>query len=174
MEQGTYSLPDVVADRADGGEAESSGIGKIPVEVAPAGVHGAGVAAAHGDDDIGGPDLVAGQRLGELAGQVEADLGHGLDDGGVDLAGGLGPGGGHADLPGGLVVEQGGGHLGPAGIVDADEEHVRDAGHGGRLSPCGRGTVTPAASARLPGYSARMIATARAPPMTWAPMKAGA
>ena len=41
-------MVDVVADGADGGQ--------VPVFVA-------GVAAAHGDDDVGGLDLVAGQRL---------------------------------------------------------------------------------------------------------------
>ncbi len=35
------------------------------------------------------------------------------------------------DLPGGVVVEQGGGHLGPSGIVDADEEDFGGAGDNG-------------------------------------------
>jgi hypothetical protein len=41
--------------------------------------------AAHGDHDIGGLHFAGGQRLGELGKDVEPDLGHGLDDGGVEL-----------------------------------------------------------------------------------------
>ena len=82
------------------------------------------------DDDIGGLDLVAGEGLGVLAGDVQADLGHRGDNGGVELAGGLGSGRGDPDTPGGLVVQQRGGHLGAARVVRADEEHSWDVGHG--------------------------------------------
>jgi hypothetical protein len=37
-----------------------TGFGEFPVEVALAGEDGAGVAAAHGDDDVGGFDDVGG------------------------------------------------------------------------------------------------------------------
>jgi hypothetical protein len=74
---------DLVADAADGLDGLPGRVGQVPVEIALAGVDGAGVAAAHGDDDGGGLDLVAGQRLGELSREIQADLGHGLDDGRV-------------------------------------------------------------------------------------------
>src|SRR5262245_39963216 len=88
-EQLPYPPADLVADRADGTEAEACRIGKVPVEVALAGVDGAGVAAAHGDHHVGGPHLVGRHWLGVLAGDVEADLRHRLDDRGVELVGGL-------------------------------------------------------------------------------------
>ena len=68
----------------------AGGVVELPVLVALAGVEGAGVAAAHGDDDIGGTDDLVGPGLGELVGDVDADLGHGGDGGGVDLRAGLG------------------------------------------------------------------------------------
>ena len=80
---------DFIADRPDGGQVQAGRVGEVPVEVALAGIDRAGVAAAHGDHDVGGLDFAGGQRLGELVGDVESDLGHGLDDGGVELVGGL-------------------------------------------------------------------------------------
>ncbi|OKI48893.1 hypothetical protein A6A27_36370 [Micromonospora sp. CB01531] len=44
---------DLVADRADGFDALADGVFELPVLVALAGEDGAGVAAAHGDDDVG-------------------------------------------------------------------------------------------------------------------------
>jgi hypothetical protein len=81
----------------------------------------AGVAAAHGDHHVSGLRFAGGQRFGELAGDVQADLGHGRHDGRVELGGGLGSGRGDPDPPGRFLVEQRGGHLGPAGVVGADE-----------------------------------------------------
>src|SRR4051794_2744360 len=43
---------DLVADRADGGDAEAGGVVEFPVLVAFAGEDRAGVAAPHGDDDV--------------------------------------------------------------------------------------------------------------------------
>ena len=48
---------------------------QLPVEVALAGVDGAGVTAAHGHDDVGRPGGLVGEGLGELLGDVEAPLG---------------------------------------------------------------------------------------------------
>jgi hypothetical protein len=118
-----------VADGADGVEGEAGRVREVPVLVALAGVDGAGVATAHGDDDTGGLDLSSGQRFGELARDVEADLGHGGDHGGVEFAGGLGACGGDEDAAGGVVAEECGGHLGPAGVVGADEQDFGDVGH---------------------------------------------
>jgi hypothetical protein len=63
--------------------------GRTDVRSRPAGADRADVPAAHGDNDIGRLDLLGGEPFGDLAGDVDADLGHGPDDGGVELAGGL-------------------------------------------------------------------------------------
>jgi hypothetical protein len=52
---------DLVADRPHGLDALASGVGEGPVLVARAGEDRAGVAAAHGDDDVGGLDGVGGE-----------------------------------------------------------------------------------------------------------------
>ena len=77
VEQGADAGGDVVAD---GFDALGRGEGRVsdrPVLVADAGDDRAHVAAAHGDDDIGGADRLVGKRLGEpLGGGVLAlDLG---------------------------------------------------------------------------------------------------
>lgn len=59
-----------------------------PVEVVLAGVEGAGVAAAHGDNVVGGADDVVGEGLGEVLGQVPAAGGDQGRDGGIDLGAG--------------------------------------------------------------------------------------
>ena len=102
-----------------------------PVEVALAGEDRAGVAAAHGDDDVGGLDGVGGEQLGTLGGDVDADLGHGLADGRVDRSAGADPAERTSTAAGGVVVEEGGGHLGAAGVVHADEQHRRGGCHQG-------------------------------------------
>ena len=57
-------------------------------------------------------------------------LGHGGDDSGVELAGGLGSGGGDLDAARCLAGEYGAGHLGPASVVRADEQHAGDVVRG--------------------------------------------
>ena len=57
---------DVVADGSDGGDVLAGGVVERPVFVALAGEDRAGVAAAHGDDDVGGLDDLVGPGLGEL------------------------------------------------------------------------------------------------------------
>src|SRR5690606_28325554 len=110
-EQGPDAGVDLVADGSDVVGGPVGRVGQLPVQVALAGVDGAGVAAAHGDHDVGGADGVVGEGLGELFRQVQPDLGHHLVDGGVDPVGGCGAGGADADAAPGVVVEQGGGHL---------------------------------------------------------------
>ena len=124
---------DLVADRAHGVDALAGGVVELPVLVALAGEDRAGVAAAHGDHDVGRPDggLVEPLRVGAARREVDADLGHGLDDGGVDVVGRGGAGGADHDAVAGVVGEQRGGHLGAAGVVDADEQ---DLGAGGQAS----------------------------------------
>ena len=112
----------------------------LPVLVALARVDGAGVAAAHGDDDVGGADDVVGERLGERGGDVDPEFGHGGDARRRSMAAaGLGAGG--ADVHPALAAQcwsRAGGHLGAAGVVHADEQHL---GHlAGRPRPStGRG-----------------------------------
>ena len=69
--------------------------------------------------------------FGTSADDVYADLCHRLDDGGVDRVGGGGAG--RADLYSvpGEVGQERGGHLGAAGVVDADEQHRHGVVWGG-------------------------------------------
>src|SRR5690625_1517089 len=96
---------DLVADRSYVGDRLACGVVELPVEVLPAGVDRAGVATAHGDDDVGGAYDVVGQRFGELLGDVETHLGHGCDDGGVELVGGLRAGRAYVNTALRVVVE---------------------------------------------------------------------
>jgi len=61
---------------------------------------------------------------GQRAVEVDADLGHGGSDGGVDLVGRGGSGGADIDPACGMVLQKGGGHLRTAGVVHADEQHL--------------------------------------------------
>ena len=65
--------------------------------------------------------------LGNSLGDVDADLGHGRDGGGVDLDAGFGAAGPGDGAVAGEVVEPAEGHLGAAGVVDAQEQHDRGA-----------------------------------------------
>src|SRR5690606_32324297 len=89
------------------------------------------VAAAHGDDDVGGLDGVGGEDLGLLGADVDAVFEHGVDGDGVDLVGGGGAGGPDLDGSAGQGAQVPGGHLGAAGVVDADEQGGRLRGGGG-------------------------------------------
>ena len=87
-EQAADPALDLVADRAHRLDALARRVLELPVEVALAREDRAGVAAAHGDDDVGGLDGVGREHLRALVGDVDADLGHGLDGGRVDLVAG--------------------------------------------------------------------------------------
>jgi len=126
-EEGADAVGDVVADGADGVEVLAGGVVELPVFVAFAGEVGAGVAAAHGDHDVGGADDLVGPGLGVFAGDVDADLGHGGDGGRVDLAAGFGAAGPGDRFAAGEVVEPAEGHLGATGVVDAEEQDDGDA-----------------------------------------------
>src|SRR6266581_1511602 len=84
-EQLAYPAFDLVAHGPDGFEALAGGVVEVPVEVPLAGEDRAGVAAAHGDHDIGGADHLVGPGFGELAGDVDAPFSHRGDGGRVDL-----------------------------------------------------------------------------------------
>ena len=112
-DEGLDASVDFVADGADGVDPLSGGVVEFPVEVAFAGVEGAFVAAAHGDDDVAGVHGGVGELLwcGAIGGQVDAEFAHGVDDGGVDGVGGCGAGGANRDLIAGVMGEQRGSHL---------------------------------------------------------------
>ena len=93
VEQAADPLFDVVTDRTDRVDRLSGGVGQNPFLIAFTGKGRASVAAAHRHDDVGGLDDLVGPRLGELAGDVDADVGHRGDGGGVDLVAGFGPAG---------------------------------------------------------------------------------
>ena len=101
------------------------GVVERPVLVALAGEDRAGVAAAHGDHDVGGLDDLVGPGLGVLPGDVDAALGHGRDRGGVHLVAGFGPTGPGQRGVAGVVLEEAEGHLGPTRVVGAEEQHDR-------------------------------------------------
>src|ERR1019366_685594 len=127
-EQGRDAGLDVVADRPDHLDGLAGGVGDFPVFVPFAGEDRTGVTAAHRDDHIGGADDVVGQGFGEGFGELDPPFGQRLDGQGADLLVGLRAGGTDVDLLGGQVLGQGCGHLGAAGVVDTDEQDLRDAG----------------------------------------------
>src|SRR5690606_525668 len=90
---------------------------------------------------------------------VDAFLGHGLDGDRVDLVARLGAPGADVDRAVGEGAGVAGGHLGAAGVVDADEEDDGLVGHQGSVLVVVRGnrSVT--------------IARPMAPPISWAQMK---
>ena len=134
-EQRSHSPVDLVANRPDLLQGLAGGVGQLPIEVSLAGIYGTRVAATHRDNDIGGLDGLVGERLGKLMKQIDADLGHGPTDAGVDLFGWSGTRGTYVDTSLRGPMEQGRRHLGTAGIVDADEQHLGDVRHDYFLSP---------------------------------------
>ncbi len=99
----------------------AGGVVEDPFLIAFAGDDGAAVAAAHGDDDVGGADDLVGPRLGLLAGDVDAPFGHGRDGGGVDGDGGFGAAGPGDGTVAGEVLEEPECHVATAGVVHAQE-----------------------------------------------------
>jgi hypothetical protein len=86
---------------------------------------GQGIAAAHGDHDVGGADGFVGPGFGEFVGDVDASFGHGGDCGGVDLGSGFGSARPCDGKLAGQSVKESEGHLGPAGLVGAQEQYGR-------------------------------------------------
>src|SRR5581483_196128 len=88
-QQDADTLLDLVADGADGVDALAGRVVEGPVLVARARHVGAGVATAHGDDDVGLAQHGVGPSFGVLGRDVDADFAHRLDRSRVDLIGGL-------------------------------------------------------------------------------------
>lgn len=84
VEQPLNAGVEVVANCAHPIQRQAFGIGDCPVEVPLARIDGARITATHRHHDIGGGDDIVGQRFGEVVAQVDPDLGHRLDHGGVD------------------------------------------------------------------------------------------
>ena len=83
VEQRADASLDFVADWAHRFNLLAGRVVAGPVFVTLAGEYGTGVAAAHGDDGISGPDHFVGSGLGVLAGDVDAPLGHSGDGCGI-------------------------------------------------------------------------------------------
>ncbi|HEX6454457.1 MAG TPA: hypothetical protein VF060_33975 [Trebonia sp.] len=83
------AVADLVGDRPHFIDGKPGRIGEVPVEVSLAGEDRAGTTAPHGDHDIGGLHLAGSERLEMLTGDLEADFGHGLHDGGIEFIGRL-------------------------------------------------------------------------------------
>src|SRR5882724_9726115 len=83
---------DLVADGPDLLDAPARGVVELPVLIALARIDRAGVAATHGDHDVGLAGRAVGERFRKLPGDVDPHLGHRLDRRGVHLVGGVGPG----------------------------------------------------------------------------------
>jgi hypothetical protein len=167
-QQRQNSAIDLLDDRTNHFDRLASGVFEVPVEVALAGIQRAGITATHGDDNVSGSGGLLGERFGELPAGIKPPLAKYCHDRWVELVGGFGPGGKDIDLTPGVVVEEDtGSHAAPR-VVDAQEEHGGLLAHGDSFERTGR------VGADGLGYRALMTATARAPPTTWAAMKAGA
>lgn len=112
---------DFIADRAYSTEALPGRVVELPVKVALAGEEGAGVATAHGDDNIASLDCVGSENLGSLFGEVDTFFAHGFDDDRIDRVGRGRSSGADFNRVAGKMVEVARGHLGATGIVDTDE-----------------------------------------------------
>src|SRR5882762_4812793 len=126
VEQRTDPRVDSVSNSTNGLEILACRVVQLPVLVTFAGVDGAGVSAAHRDHDIGGLDELIGERLWKLLADVDSDLPHRLDDNWVELMCRGAPRRAHADPSFSALVEKPRRHLAAAGVVHADEEHLRD------------------------------------------------
>lgn len=123
IEQAAPPPLDVVTDEAYLFEGPAPGIGHVPVLVAPAGVEGTGVTAAHGHHHVGRVEAGVGPAVRDPAGDVDARLGRDGNCGRVDLRRWGRASREHPDPAAGRLLQPGGGHLGAAGIVHTDEKH---------------------------------------------------
>src|SRR5262245_24428653 len=83
---------DLIADSAHGRDVLPRRVVDRPVLVTLSRIDRTGIAAAHRDDDVGGPHDVVRERLRVLLAHVDAQLAHRLDHGRIDDLGGIAPG----------------------------------------------------------------------------------
>jgi hypothetical protein len=141
VDESTNACVDLVADAPHCVDVLAGRIVELPVLVAFAGIDRAAVAAAHRDHDIGRANSLVGELLRRLVGQVDAELGHRLDDGRVERVGRLAASGTNADRAPGAELEQAGGHLASTRVVDADEQDIERSrcAHNPAILPSGSG-----------------------------------
>src|SRR5690625_357093 len=82
-DEASDSALDVVSDGAHGVDALPGGVVELPVLVALAGEDRAGIAAPHRDDHVRRSYGIGGEELWAFGGDVDPDLGHRFDYGGV-------------------------------------------------------------------------------------------
>ena len=126
-EQGAHPAADLVADGSDCGDIEPRRIVQLPVLVALARKQRAGIAAPHGDHDVGGLHDLVGPRLRVFTGDVDTDLGHRRDRRRVDLDAWLGSARPRDRPVPGEMVEPAESHLRSPRVVDTQEQHDRCA-----------------------------------------------
>src|SRR5439155_5120787 len=141
--------------------------GQVPVEVPLAGQDRTGVPTAHGDDRVGVANDLVRERLGELLGDVDPDLGHRLQDGRVDLVGWRAARRANVDTTLRIVVEQSSRHLAATRVVDADEKDLRPVLHdlpsGNQHQLSSRTSARPAARAPVERLAYRSWARPSSP-----------
>src|SRR6478609_1628820 len=101
-----HAVFDLIADGTDAVHAEPGGVLQDPFLVPFSGEDGARVAAAHGDDNVGGADDLIGPGLGVYPGDVDPAFGHGGDRGRVDRVPGFRPAGPGDGLIAGEALEE--------------------------------------------------------------------
>jgi hypothetical protein len=119
---------DLVAHLTDDLDGLAGRIRQFPVLVTLAGEDRAGVATAHGHDDVAAPGGLMVEFLGLLGRDVDPDLGHGAHRDRVDLLGWFRAGGPDLDGVAGEVAQPSGSHLGTTGIVDTDKQDTGEVG----------------------------------------------
>src|SRR5829696_8142586 len=124
-DQSLHPLADLIANGSNHIDTLSRRVVEGPVLVAFAWIVGTGVTAAHRDHHIGGLDRVVGENLGLFGSDVDAFLGHRLNGYRVDLVGRFAAGRSDLDGTGRQLSQVSGGHLGPSGVVNADEQDRR-------------------------------------------------
>ncbi len=102
-----HALTDFVSDGSDLLKRLVFGVREVPVDISSAGDIRALVAAAHGHHDVGLLSKLVGEKLRLAVGEVNADLSHHLDNLGVNVLGGCGPGGCCGVAAGRGALEQG-------------------------------------------------------------------
>jgi ArsR family transcriptional regulator, arsenate/arsenite/antimonite-responsive transcriptional repressor len=133
-DEGLDPPTDLIARGAHLVERPAGGVGEVPVDVALARDVWALIAAAHGDDDVGLLGELAGQESRAAACEVDSEFAHRIEDLWMDASGRSRPCGRRGVPPAGGPLEQRLAHLGAAGVVEANEQHVSHLSRSYRLT----------------------------------------